>query len=355
MARTEKPPSPLGVVVALIVGCILFLAVAEIGVRLVYPDWRDFYSGRFIETEFKPGRAGVAIGRPGFNGYFAQNNGDFRVAIKINDGGLRNSEPMAAADGRIWIVGDSMAFGWGVEQPEMYSSVIARLSGKPTYNIASPGTDVCGYQALISRMPAAAKPTAVIVGLILENDIREYHCRDEYSSPAAPAAPVADNRNRLLNAKRWLTEYSGLYNAVAVSLKRVAPIVGALESLGMVNVEHAYKLTFDRTRVNALALSVAEELANTRGMVPAGVPFAVLIAPSRFEIRDNDPLYHHLREAIATAIEARGMDVIDPIAGFMQAGFKPTHFAHDGHWSPLGHKIAGEAAVKWVTKALPAQ
>lgn len=353
MARDAKAISMVGAVGALIVGCMLFLAVGEIAVRIIYPDWRDFYSGRFIETEFKSGRTGVAIGRPGFDGHFAQNNGDFRVAIKINADGLRNPEPASAANERVWIVGDSMAFGWGVEQAEMYSSVIAKLSGKQTYNIASPGTDICGYQALIARMPTATKPKAVIVGLILENDIREYHCRAE--SAKASAQVIGPGNISVMGTKVWLTHYSALYNAVAVSLKRVPAVVAALEEIGLVNREHGYKITFDRASVDSLAQSVAAELLVTRDMFGAGTPFAVLIAPSRFEIRDGDPLYHHLREAVAKAIEAKGMDVIDPIAGFMQAGFKPTHFAHDGHWSPLGHKIAAEAAAKWVAKALPAQ
>ena len=34
------------------------------------------------------------------------------------------------------------------------------------------------------------------------------------------------------------------------------------------------------------------------------------------------------------------INTIDPISEFKAAGFKPRHFPHDGHWSPLGHKIA---------------
>ena len=44
------------------------------------------------------------------------------------------------------------------------------------------------------------------------------------------------------------------------------------------------------------------------------------------------------------------INTIDPISEFKAAGFKPRHFPHDGHWSPLGHKIAGDAVAEWVIK-----
>jgi len=341
-----------GGLIAIVLGSLFFLVIGEVGLRVMFPHWQDFYSGRFIETEWVDGRPGVAIGRPGFDGHFAQNNGDFRVAIRINDFGLRNPEPIAAADGRIWVIGDSMAFGWGVEQPEMYSSVIAKLSGAATYNVASPGADVCGYQALAARMPKSMAPKAVVVGLILENDIYDYNCQKiaqarQQTPSASQPQPVS-----LMNIKMALTQQSALYNFVAVSVKRAAPLVAGLKAIGLINPDHAYKLTFDGSRVGALAKSTAQELSNLKNMFREGTPFAVLIAPARFEIRDADPLYKQLRTDIATTLGVLGIDVIDPYLEFKEAGFRPTHFAHDGHWSALGHEIAGKAVAKWVSKIL---
>ena len=82
------------------------------------------------------------------------------------------------------------------------------------------------------------------------------------------------------------------------------------------------------------------------------VPFAVLIAPARFELRDNDRFYTGLRRRLTAALRQRNIAVIDPTAGFMAAGFSPTHFVHDGHWSPLGHEIAGKAVAGWLREVL---
>jgi len=56
---------------------------------------------------------------------------------------------------------------------------------------------------------------------------------------------------------------------------------------------------------------------------------------------------------MTTVLASRGIAVIDPYDRFVAAGFGPTHFAHDGHWSALGHRLAGEAAALWLAPRLP--
>ncbi len=339
---TNAQPTFTGRLIAVFIGLMLLLTLAEAASRFVMPRWSEFYSGRFMRAVYD-GRFGwFAMGVPGFDGWFAQNNGDFRARIHINDFGLRDNQPISYADGAIWVIGDSMTFGWGVEEDERYSTVVSRLLGQPTYNIASPGTNVCGYRALVSQMPEAVTPTAVIIGLVLENDLMEYDC-----AARAASGPPADSE-RLMGVKIWLTGHSALYNVVAGNLKRVDIIHQALIAIGLANQEQAYKQEFASARVDAVTTSTANELANLRNQLPAGTPYAVLIVPARFEIADGDPPYHHARVALAKSLAEHGIGVIDPFDAFKAAGFKPTHFVHDGHWSPLGHRLAGEAAAEWL-------
>lgn len=352
-----KPKSPTrvtvaGALLAVLVGLAIFTALAELGLRIGYPAWREFDSSRFMVATDVPGYGRVSIGRAGFDGSFAQNNADFRTHIRINAFGLRDIDPVAAADGRIWTVGDSMTFGWGVAIDEAFSSVIARETGKRTYNVASPGANVCGYQALLARMPKSAHPAALIVGLVLENDMHLYDCPHGRAEAAAPG-PAAHDAISLLGVKQWLVRHSALYNLFAVSLKRVPAVTNALTRLGLVALEHAYKpLDSSEKNLDALAASTARELAWLRGMLPTGTPFAVLIVPARFEIQTEDATYRLLRQRTVAALAAIDIATIDPIEDFRAAGFTPTHFAHDGHWSPLGHRIAGKAAAGWLAKVL---
>jgi lysophospholipase L1-like esterase len=348
--QTNGRPTLLGMASAIAIGCVLLVFAAEGVLRIAMPLWQEFYSGRFMRVVPVPGYGLVTTGRPGFDGYFSQNNGDFRVRLQINEFGFRNPDPVEEAEGRIWFIGDSMAFGWGVEQNQMYSSVAGTLLNAPTYNVASPGTDVCGYQALLARTLRRASPRAVIVGLILENDIGDYDCRAEaQSSPTEVVQPGFDVRvTSIKGLKIFLMRNSALYNFFAVSLKRVAFINEALISIGLIAKGHAYRPANTLAGFDRVIRRTAGELANVKAQLPAHIPFAVLIAPARFEIHDRDPAFQKVRREIVRALAARGIAVIDPIKEFIAAGFKPTHFAHDGHWSPLGHKIAGRAVASWL-------
>lgn len=347
-------PTLRGRVIAVLVGIVLAGIAAEGVLRIAMPQWREFYSGWFIDKAVVPGRGVVNIGKPGFDGYFAQNNGDFRVRIAINEFGLRNSDPVAAADGRIWIIGDSMAFGWGVERDEMYTSVIGRTLNLPTFNVASPGTGVCGYQALLARMPENVKPRAVIVGLVLENDVHPYDCaaaarRQNREVASGDGVEIVD----WIAVKRSLTRYLALYNFLAVALKRVDVLREALTAIGVIREGHAYRRVIADDKIDDAVDKTADELAALRAMLPQGTPFGVLVAPARFEIKDGDAFYRRLRLQTNAALTSRGIAVIDPFDRFVAAGFGPTHFAHDGHWSALGHRLAGEAAALWLEPRPP--
>lgn len=197
-----------GALLALIVGGVLALAAAEAAVRVAMPHWREFWSGWFITTDRTSGFP-VAVGRAGFDGMFAQNNGDFRVRVRINDLGLRDDVPAAAANGQVWAVGNSMTFGWGVEADQAYAKVAERALGRGVYNVASPGADVIGYENLIKRMPAGVRPAAVIVGLVLENDLADYAAESQAAAapPAAASAPasepLSDRLKILLTEENW--------------------------------------------------------------------------------------------------------------------------------------------------------
>ena len=353
MRISEKPgTSTKGRIISLAIGCLLSALVGEGLLRLVMPHWDEFFSGRFMTKITAPDNSLVMIGRAGFDGYFSQNNGDFRVQIAINKSGFRNPEPIEEAAGKIWVIGDSMAFGWGVERQQTYTEVIERELGQGAYNVASPGTDVCGYQSLMSLMPKTVRPRAVIVGLIMENDMRVYDCAAKRSADHPQKEKTW--RPTFMNAKRFLTKYSALYNTVVVSLKRVNPINEALIVLGLANKPHAYRRGFPAEKVGEIAASTADELARLKSMAPRDIPFAVLITPARFDLMADDPVYREMRLKATREIRARGIVAIDPYEAFKEAGSKPTHFVHDGHWSPLGHEIAGKAAATWLRTRLPA-
>jgi len=338
-----------GSLLAFLIGCLILTGIAELTLRVIYPQWGDFSVNRFVQTEYVPDYGVVYTGRPGFDGYFAQNNGDFRVHIRINNAGLRNDEPVTVADKRVWLLGDSMTFGWGVEREEMYSSQLNSMLPIQTYNVASPGTDVCGYEALTKRMPNDVKPAGVIVGLILENDILSYDCQ----AKPMEIGRYEDWTPSLAWLKVVLTSHSALYNFLSVSVKRVDVLREGLITIGAIKREHAYRSLPSEEQVRKNIESTANELQNLRNLYDLKTPFLIAVIPSRFEIINGDQAFKSLRVEILAALKVRGLPTLDLFPAFNQYPLLDTHFAHDGHWSPRGHQLAAETISTAFIKQLP--
>lgn len=350
---TVTPRSVFASGALLLVGGLLSLAAGEGAARVWAPQWRDFSSERFMTVAAVPGQGAVLIGRPGFDGWFAQNNGDFRVRIRINGFGAREPEPPEAATGRIWIVGDSFSFGWGVEEAETYASVLGRLTGVSTYNLASPGTDVCGYQRLVRRVPRGIAPRLVVVGLTLDNDIAEYANACAESKTAAVSVPGSRRALSLRDAKEWATHHSALYNFATVTLKRNPTAVRWLTAVGLIQ-----PIALDRigaptgNAARAAALATARETSRIAEILPPGTPLVVLIIPSRFEVLAKDAAWKTLRELAVAALVARGVTVTDPTADLVAGGTAGLYFSNDGHWTPGAHAAAGRILARTVAPAM---
>ena len=346
--------SVLGNLFAMFFGLVLAIGLAEGAARILFPRWAEFDSSRFIIATKVPGWPDVPVGRAGFDGWFSQNNGDFRAHIHINASGLRDDEPVAAADGRLWEVGDSFTFGWGVANEESFGAVAAARLGLPWYSVASPGTDVCGYRALLARMPREAKPKAVLLGLTIENDLMEYDCAGRTAQQAAPPPPEAGSFHlpSLIYFKHRLTGISALYNFVAVSVKQVSGLESLLVGLHLIAPSGVDQRQFPDDRTAAVLDSTADEIGRLDQELPAGTPFAVVLIPGRRDLMNGDPYYRSLREGLASRLIAKGIAVVDAFPVFEPEGASRIHFAHDGHWSALGHRLAGEAAAKRLSELM---
>lgn len=346
--RSSRLASLTLVICALGVG----LALSEIGARLLWPNWAEFYAGRFQDIIQQPGYGRTAIGRHNFDGYFSQNDGDFRVRIRINEAGFRELEPPTAADGKIWIIGDSLPFGWGVAYQKTFGALAAGMLGQKSYNLASPGANPCHYQAALARMPKNVTPVAVVVALTLENDVGMLNCPRGKANITAGTMKAEEANLSLSGAKLYLMENSALYNAVAIAVKQSPVIRNFLIERGLIAKPHIRKSSSIASAMVESVAATADEVAFIRSQIPDSVPFAVLVVPARFDLRDDDPALTALRDTFVTALGVLGITALDPSNEFKKAGFIPTHFAHDGHWSPKGHAVAAGVVALWLKKVL---
>jgi hypothetical protein len=332
----RKVAALLGGLVATLFGLAVALGGGELAARIVMPHWSEFASERFASHVSQPGFGSFAMGRPGFDGWFAQNNGDFRVSIHIDGNGLRNPDG-ARSDGALWAIGDSFTFGWGVEREESFGAVAARGLGLEFFSLASPGTNLCGYMGLVARGPSPAKPRAVVLGLTMENDI------DDYVDCEAPGvvAPLPPSNQLKRNVKEWLLANSAFYNLVATTLKRSPRLIMLLQRMHV--VEDVLAVDWNAGGYSPEKLDrTAAAVARLRSMLPADVPFAVLVIPARHDLMEDGGNWGKDRAVIVDAMTGRGLTVIDPSPQLRAAGAAQVHFAHDGHWSVAGQRMAGE-------------
>ena len=350
MSDSKPTKSFGGAIAATLIGLVLMIVAAEILLRFFLPNWQEFYSGRFMGFVEVPGHGYLRLGKPKFDGYFAQNNGDFRIKIRINGSGLRNAEPLSASDGQIWVIGDSMTFGWGVERRETYSELIEVSQKFAAYNLAAPGNDVCAYQLMSYMPPRDFEPKAVVVGLVMENDVMKYDCEAENKKKLSAVKPtsLSGSLKSLSEAKKLATEVSSLYNFLAVTLKRVGVVNELLIRSGILKKEHAYRANPEKSDRPQIAIDTARELNVLRARFAKSIPFAVLIIPTRSEIKSGDADSRDMRLKTIDELKARGLNVIDPLEAFKDRGFEKTHFPHDGHWNPAGHQIAADHVVRWL-------
>lgn len=149
------------------------LASIETYLRLRYPGSIDsLNSGAFTRHSTLPGQMTELI--PG------SLNADFSGgAVRVNSLGFRGPEVPELADNRLFAVGDSVTFGFGVEEKQTFHAVAAQIagsSGAPAFDVVNAGLSGAGlpyYYHVIRRQCRALRPNVVLVSVVL-NDLTTY-------------------------------------------------------------------------------------------------------------------------------------------------------------------------------------
>ena len=247
-----------------------------------------------------------------------------RARVRTNSYGMRGPEyslEKPAGTFRIALIGDSFAFGWGVEEEESFASVLERnlnrLSGGfPKFevlNFAVPGYSTFQEVELFKEKSVCFDPDAVLV----------YFVQNDFGLPFF----VRDIRGKK-------EETSGLFSALEFSrLTWQAANPHAQEELAKMQGWDP------NASLNRLALTTDE----------MGIPLYVAINPKKSQkkdisrlpsIRKRDNVFIlDLREGMLLAMRTRGIDA------------KTLTLSFDPHPSPLRHQILGDLMTPWLWAA----
>ena len=373
----------LGLVVA---SCAVTLGLLEIPLHLL-PAWSRATTRdeRFAFSPYRPdGRLGFTL-RPGVRVRHVDQ--DFSVSVAVNALGMRGpergeSKPVGTT--RVLLLGDSFAFGWGVEQEEAFGARLERLLTERVGPVEVLPAAVPGWstdqQFIYLRTQGLALHPDLIILATSENDLTELSLNrltladDRLPVRVEPMWRMVDatGRMRYIGTGRaalprepwpgetWLQDHSLLYHWLRFRLTKVSAVVGlrrarpgapewlasnpglAIDRVSPDDLQRALAVSPGfRLRYHLFLTEAMEREAGARG-----IPLRILLVAHSGETRPADPVLAGLHAACA----ARGEACFDSARVISAAETAQFTFAHDSHWNREGHRRVGEALATWLER-----
>ena len=347
--------------VLVLLGAAGALAIAELALRLAgapqdVREARSFY-------EFRPDRKWLYRPRPGAEGRFENTE---NVMYRANADGFRDhlyARPKPPGVFRIVVVGDSIAFGFGVEEEEAFPKVLEALlrNVAPGIDIEVLNLGVSGYNtytegALLEDVGLGYEPDLVLAQFCI-NDLNDptlhfdRHTRlhmgaipdAAYPDPSQRRVPDERPSPALLACRRSML--CSVLDDLMLAWTTPSPD-DAARMAALVPQDGSAGPEWEWLEARYAEMAAAAERVGAR--------FAVLAFPYRGQVKrsGSDPVQARLLALVAR----RGWIVLDPLRAFRAA-------ARDGellfldlwHPTPAGHRLAARESLAQLacTDALP--
>lgn len=307
-----------------VAGLAASLVVQEISVRLALPVYDPRGHLRFEKSDgvLPPLGPRLAVQRQ------IKNTGDFNVTVRFNRHGLRDSKDiLESRSGDYFVIGDSFAFGWGVEAEDRFSNRLQGALGRRVYNAAVP-VGIDGYGRMLAYLEGlGVEVSRIIVTVNMETEIGNY---GETAEPGTPP-PV----RRLPGLKVFLMEHSAFYFMATSVVHDVAPLRAIAVKLGLIaEVE-------DVIRGNRFDSRSIDSTARRIGQITDGYDATVVLIPTLgLWEGENRAQERRVHDAFASRLRDMGLRVVDPRQAFEKSGnARALHFRRDGHWTAAGHAV----------------
>ncbi|MCC7103932.1 MAG: hypothetical protein IT307_02200 [Chloroflexi bacterium] len=313
----------------LAVGAAIFLVVAELGLRVVglgqpyYSAPEAYVSSSDPDVLFLP--------RPGFEGLSEGN------VVKINSRGLRDPErSVSKPEGttRILVLGDSVAFGFGVRNDETMESVLEqRLNADSEGRYEVLNAAVVGYNTIQERarlqdVGLQYQPDLVVLVFVVNDLLDTFSIFDHQYQPTGVLAPL----------KVWLRRNSNLYRLYQNTLWRAMDDIRR----GPVRVEQPR----DRARVLEREAEILKIASITRSHQAS---FLLALYPDnlyQYVTPDAAGRQATVRQELTEFAARNGLltlDLSDAIGDVRDPRARTMRLREDPHPSPTGQRAIADA------------
>lgn len=347
---------------AALFGTLAALLCGEVGLRVLG------YTPHFVNpiASFHVPDEEIGLrGRPGFAGRFAQP--EFDVFVRLDERGFREvaraERRLQATSRRLFVLGDSFTWGWGVDQGAGFVDHLATAHpAVEVHNLGLSGTGtVVAHQLLVRHALSELRSGDGVLLVTFENDLgdnlgrnhdRWVHAAVDGEQVRLVPARAAGNAGHV---KAWFKEHSCLFNLTAFVADRFklsrrqaqAALAPERGSDGDVSVDADEVLCY-RHFLSRMHDAVTER----------GASFAVACIPPRglYEGQPRDGSAEARRHAAMLegprSLGIATLDLLPALSAPLDEGSDPLTFAFDEHWTATGHRIAATALVPFVGQLL---
>lgn len=317
-----------------LLGSIAVIILAELIARLVFPAWAPANQERVRFWKYDELLGWTHA--PGHRGRFEHL--DFSVEVSINSHGMRDSEysPARTEKRRMLVLGDSFAWGYGVEHHERFSEILE--NAHPEWEIIN--SSVSGYgtdqQFLFLRERGLAfKPDTVLL-LFYPNDfVNNAHAIQYwYFKPffvmergqlrlcnvPVPRATIRQRLERFFAGDTYLGArlYSGVHALLHLSRGRLSRRTASDQEDS--DVQGSADVTYH-------LVTGMRDLCQKNGS-----SFVLVSTPMNMEKR-----------AFLQRLAEREKIPYLPLDMHFNSAVPGATFPHDEHWNAKGHEIAAKA------------
>jgi hypothetical protein len=305
---------------------------------------------------------------------------DFSISIDNNSLGYRDKDwgKKLPDRKRIIILGDSFAWGWGVEKNQSFDRILAKdLSGYETLNMANPGYSTDQEFLVLQEIGIKFNPDIVIVEFHKTDIIDGNGSASQLSRQAKPYfevdgdqlllrnQPVPYNELYWKNKQAW-SQWYGKFQFES-KLHRMPGMDGFTEStcrqpflkhihlFNFINYYIHSGLKEQETRYNRIQQEENKDIA----IYSKEIEVTIMIFSKMFDFcRENNA------RLLVLFVPSRFDDVLIPrlseygipcisLKETLSHTLHPVTFRRDGHWNKYTHRLVGHLLADYIRSSAP--